>query len=294
MAVYSIWLLEYAHVLTQAISSVLAGQHNKGTRELAFSYIALRGEGHNILIDVGTNNSDSYTQKLLIRDSVVDWQPPEKILAKIGLKPEDIDTVIITHAHYDHMDNLDAFPNAHFYLQNKELMGWMGAIALDKKYSSVNMALNPQNVINAMKKVLMGQMTLVEGECKDVLPGIHLQPSYEGHTFASQMVIVDNTIHGDTDRWIAAGDLVYTRQNLTGMDKDGVYVPVGLGVGSQYNMMKAMDNMMELVDGKINHIIIGHETDNWDIYTSWKADDGLHVAELCLAPGESSLKPDRE
>lgn len=291
MAQYSIWLLEYAHVLTQPISSVMAGQHNKGTRELAFSYVALKGEGHNILIDVGTNNSDSYTRKLSIRDGVIDWQPPEKVLAKIGLKPEDIDTVIITHAHYDHIDNIDAFPNAHFYIQNKELMGWMWAMSLDKKYSSINMALNPDNIIAAMKKVQSGQMTLIDGECRDILPGIHLYPAYDGHTFASQMVVVDNTIRSSADKWIAAGDLVYVRENLTGNDNDGVYVPVGLGVGSQYNMMKTMDQMMNLVKGDISHIIIGHENDNWRIYPSWCTEDGLHVAELCLSSGESSRRP---
>lgn len=291
MAAYSIWLLEYAHVPTQPISSVMAGMHNRGTRELVFTYVVLKGEGHNILIDVGTNNADSYTQKLSLRDNVVDWQPPEKVLAKIGLTPTDIDTVFITHAHYDHMDNLDAFPNAHFYLQRKELMGWMWAMSLDKKYSFVNLALNPENIITAMKKVQSGQMTLVDGECNDILPGIHLYPNYDGHSFAHQVVIIDNTINGVKERWIAAGDVAYVRENITGMGNDGIYVPVGLGVGSQYNMMKAVDEVINLVDGNIKNIIVGHECDNWELFPSWKTNDGLHVAELFLAPGESTRRP---
>jgi N-acyl homoserine lactone hydrolase len=291
MAAYSIWLLEYAHVLTQPISSVLAGQHNKGTRELTFTYLALKGEGHNILIDVGTNNSDSYTQELSVRDQIADWQPPEKVLAKIGLTPEDIDTVFLTHAHYDHMDNLDAFPNAHFYLQHKELMEWMSAIALDKKYGFVNIALNPGNILNAMAKVQSGEMTLVDGECSDVLPGIHLYPMYDGHTFASQVVIIDNLINGVNDRWIAAGDVAYVRENITGVGNDGMYVPVGIGVGSQLNMMKSVDKVIELAKGNMRNIIVGHECDNWGLFPSWKTDDSLHVAELFLAPGVSSYRP---
>jgi N-acyl homoserine lactone hydrolase len=291
VAIYSIWILEYAHVPTQPIGSVLAGQHNKGTRELTFTYIALKGEGHNILIDVGINHSNKYTQELLIRDQVIDYQPPEKILAKIGLSPEEIDTVFITHAHYDHMDNLDAFPNAHFYLQSKELTGWMWAMSLEKKYGSMLVALNPDNVINAMKKVQSGQMTLVEGPCKDVLPGIHLHPEYDGHTFAAQAIIIDNTINGVEERWIAAGDLAYVRENITGIGNDGVYVPLGLGFGSQLNMMKSIDKLIELSNGNIDNIIVGHEVDNWKRYPSWTTSDGLHVAELFLAPGESSSRP---
>lgn len=291
MAVYSMWLLEYAHVPTQPVSSVLAGQHNKGTRELAFTYIALKGEGHNILIDVGTNNEDSESQQLLIRDNVKDFQPPDKVLAKIGLTPADIDTVFITHAHYDHMDNLNAFPNAHFYLQSKELTGWMWAMSLDRKYGSMMLALKPSNIIDAMNMVKEGRMTLVDGESSNVLPGIHLHPEYDGHTFAAQVIIIDNTVNGVVERWIAAGDLAYVRENITGIGNNGVYVPLGLGFGSQLNMMRSIDKIIQLADGNTDNIIVGHEIDNWERYPSWKGSDGLHVAELYLAPGELSRQP---
>ncbi len=291
MAQYSIWLLEYAHVPTQHISSVLAGQHNKGTRELVFSYLLLKGEGHNILVDVGTNQSDPYTQKLHERDHVFDWQSPEKVLAKVGLTPEDIDTVFITHAHYDHMDNLNAFCNAHFYLQRKELEGWLWAMSLDPKYSFINLALNPSNVVTAVEKVKEGRMTLVDGECENILPGIHLYPNYDGHSFAHQVVVIDNTINGVKERWVAAGDAAYVRENLTGIGGDGSYVPLGLAVGSPYNMMKALDDVIQLVEGNMKNIIVGHECDNWELFPAWKTEDGLHVAEIFLAADEPSRKP---
>ena len=189
------------------------------------------------------------------------------------------------------MNNLDAFPNAHFYLQRKELEGLVWAMSLEKKYSFVNLALNPEDIITAMRKVKDGQMTLVDGECYDVLPGIHLYPNYDGHSFAHQVVIIDNTVNSINDKWIAAGDVAYVRENLTGIDSNGVYVPVGLGVGTQYNMMKAVDDVIKLADGNMNKIIVGHECDNWELFPSWKTSDGLHVAELFLAPGESSRRP---
>lgn len=291
MANYSMWLLEYAFVPVQAISSVLAGQHNKGTRNLAFTYIAIKGEGHNILIDVGTDAANEYTKILSERDSITNWNPPEKILANIGLKPEDIDTVILTHAHYDHMNNMDSFPNAHFYLQSKELLGWISAMSLGKKYSSLQMALNPDDIVNAVKKMAEGRLTLIDGECKDLLPGIHLYPAYDGHTYASQMVQVDNDIDGRTDQWILAGDLVYVDQNLTGINNDGVYVPVGLGVGSPFNMMKTYDEILKRANGRMERIVIGHESNNWTKYKSWRTKENLQVAELCVAPGVKSYIP---
>ena len=46
--------------------------------------------------------------------------------------------------------------------------------------------------------------------------------------------------------------------------------------------------VIDLVGGKLNRIIIGHETDNWDIYPSKKCEDGLYMAEIALAEGETS------
>lgn len=54
----------------------------------------------NILIDV----SSGETRNELLND-----------LREIGVKPRDINVIIITHLHWDHIDNLDLFPNAKIY-----------------------------------------------------------------------------------------------------------------------------------------------------------------------------------
>ncbi|MHB8064937.1 MAG: MBL fold metallo-hydrolase, partial [Ruminiclostridium sp.] len=163
MSNYSAWLLEYAHIPEQPISAILAGQHNKGTRDLTFTFGVIVGEGHKILIDAGINGDDEISKKLSIRDGLKDFQPPVKMLQKIGLKTEDIDTVIFTHAHFDHMENMDAFPNAHFYVQKKEIMGWIEAMTLEKKFSSLAFALNPNDIVHAIEKIQSGRMTLIDG-----------------------------------------------------------------------------------------------------------------------------------
>lgn len=281
---YSIWLMEYAHVEQQPISSVLSGQHNKGTRELAFSYVLLVGNGHTVLIDTGTDGESELTKKMHARDGVKLWQPPEAVLGKVGVKPEDVDTVLITHAHYDHMDNLHAFPNAKFIVQEKEILGWTWAMSREKRFRSPNMALKPDNIHEALRLIEEGRMKLVDGEVRDVLPGIDLYPAYDGHTFASQIVAVRR----GEDALAFVGDIAYVRENILGIGGDGVYVPVGLAVGSPYNQMKSFDDIIRIVKGKKEKIVIGHETDNWKLYPSRKYEDGLYVAEICLAQGEKT------
>lgn len=282
---YSIWLLEYAHVPTQPYGSVLQGQHNRGFRELSFTYMLVKGEGHTILIDTGTNGEDEITKKLHERDSVVGWQPPEKVLAKVGVKPEEVDYVLLTHAHYDHMDNLKAFPNAKFIIQEKEILGWVWAMTREKKFRHPHMALKSDNMYTALHLIEEGRMTLVQGEVKNILPNIDLFPVYDGHTFGSQLIIINNP----DGPWINVGDQAYVRENLTGLNGDGVYVPVGLAVGTPYNITQSYDDMKRLAGNDMKRIIIGHETDNWTQFKSKQYEDGLWVAEIALAPEDKSI-----
>ncbi len=282
---YSIWVLEYGHVYDQALGSVLSGQFNKGTCELTFTYTLLKGNGRCILIDTGTNGNDPVTQQYHERDGLKNWQGPEHVLAKVGVKPEDVDTVLITHAHYDHMDNLSAFPNAHFYIQEREIMGWVWAMTREKRFRMPNIALKPQNILDALRLCDEGRMHLVDGEMKNILPDIDLIPAFDGHTFGSQIIAVHN---GD-DTLAFVGDVMYLRESLTGIGNDGRYVPVGMGTGNPFSQMKTFEEVVKLVGGKTENIVIGHSPEIYEMYPSKTWEDKLSVAQVALADGDTSI-----
>ena len=281
---YSIWVLEYSHVYNQAVGSVLSGQFNAGICELTFTYTLLKSKEHTILIDTGTNANDEVTRKMQERDGVVNWQPPEKILAKVGVKPEEVDTVLLTHAHYDHMDNLAAFPNAEFYIQEKELMGWVWAMTREKRFRFPLLALNSRDVYEALKLCEEGRMHLVDGEVKNILPGIDLYPAYDGHTFASQIIAVESA----KGTLAFVGDVLYLRENITGLDGSGRYIPVGMGTGNPYSQMKTFEDINRITGGIEENIIIGHSPEVYTMFPSRTDEDKLSIAEIALADGDVS------
>jgi len=80
----------------------------------------LRSNDRLILVDTGYDEGEGLRRKRPIH------RTPAAALAAVNADPRDIDTVIITHLHYDHAGGLHFFPNATFHLQSRELV-WANA-----------------------------------------------------------------------------------------------------------------------------------------------------------------------
>ena len=287
---YSIWILEYAKCPTQPVGSVFAMKFNAGVMNLPFTYIVIKSGDAISMIDVGYDY-DEVHKDVVDRFEVVSWQPPEKVLAKIGVKPADVKNVFLTHSHYDHMGNLHGFPNAHFYLQKDEMTEWTFVMSLPPRYEWLRIPLVKNDMVEAMKLIADGRMTLVEGHRKNVIPNVELIPVPNSHTFSCQLVLIRNDSDTSGIPWIIAGDCAYSYENLTGSTTNGVMHPVGIFVGSPLNILKSFDTMKDLANGDLNRIIIGHDDECWTRYPSWVTEDGLHVAEVCLEKTEPSRRP---
>jgi glyoxylase-like metal-dependent hydrolase (beta-lactamase superfamily II) len=52
--------------------------------------------------------------------------PPAEALAQLGVDPAAVDLLILTHCHYDHIGNLDAFPATPLLISRREYQFWTG------------------------------------------------------------------------------------------------------------------------------------------------------------------------
>jgi N-acyl homoserine lactone hydrolase len=281
-AEYSIRVLEYARA--PACPAFVLAYGALGSRVLPYSLTILQSRDRTILVDTGYDDT-AFGHTLAEIDGITIWTPPVAVLERVGIDPADVDVILLTHAHYDHLGNIERFPNAVAYMQRRELEKWSWALALPPKLSWLRDGVDLRDVQATLELVRSDRLRLLDGAVSDVLPGLHLVPDFDTHTYGHQHVVVEDERSGT---WVLPGDAVYSYDNLGGLDGSGRYVPIGYATGSQENSLLAINRMMQAVDGNPRRIVPGHEHQVFEQFPTRQYQDGLCAAEITLRPGDES------
>ncbi len=173
----------------------------EGFAELPVTVFLVQGNGHNILIDTGMSNTEIAGKYHHPGSYQPEGAAIYEQLEKLGMKCEDIDTIIFTHLHWDHVYYLDKFTNAKLYVQRVEYEFALNPIPLYyKSYEYPVLGLTPQFAGK--------EFVLLDGEA-EILDGISVYPS-PGHSVGHQTITV-NTKEGV---YHCCGDLIFTYDNL--------------------------------------------------------------------------------
>ncbi|MBL6456648.1 N-acyl homoserine lactonase family protein [Belnapia sp. T6] len=252
---------------------------NTGTHEIPMIYSAIRPAGTDrlFLVDTGFAGGDSMTGRRF-----ADVETPEEVLGKVGLAPAQVDTILLTHLHFDHAGNIDAFPGAEIIVQRSEYEGWQRALAelednAAGKQSWVLSSLNLDDIARMERAVAAGRVRFVEGDV-EVFPGITLRLEPESHSFGSQWVEVA-TPDGP---FVLAGDVLASYANIERM------WPPGYHQGNGWRLLQGYRRLRALVGEELHRIVPGHDMEVFRRVPS-RVIGRNPVAELHLARGDRSF-----
>jgi len=171
-----------------------------------------------------------------------DAQHIDRALAGIGLRCDDIETVILTHLHWDHCYNLEYFQRAEFIVQKSELAYAVAPLPAERRSYEVDIPTLRPPWMQVVDRIIP-----VDGDV-EIHPGIsviHLP----GHTPGSQGILVDTK----DGTWVIAGDAVPLYDNLEETDTVQI-LPSGL----YQNMFDYHDSLKRLEPFR-GTILPGHD-----------------------------------
>ena len=268
---WELFVIEYARSRGQPIASLLAGVFDEGTIDLPFAFVMARRGALIVLIDTGFMREGSGVE-MAERFGIAEWISPVRMVQQLGVAASAVTHIVISHAHYDHMGAIDQFPRAHLFLQKRELLSWVEAMALPRQFGALTAVLDPTDIHAALHAAEEHRLTLLEGDRDDLLPGLHVRCA-EGHTLGQQYVVLETAC----GKFVVSGDCIYSSRNLRGRDGDGVYIPLGGGIGSVWDQLKSMDRMNEEVGGDIGRVLILHDFERWSRLEVFAEVEGFRI-----------------
>jgi glyoxylase-like metal-dependent hydrolase (beta-lactamase superfamily II) len=235
---YEIYAIRYATIPGFPVSELVAGAAPERKLDLAMMIWLIRGNGRNILVDSGF-----YHDRFFKDWHVNDFTKPSDALKRVGLKPEDITDLIISHMHWDHADGMDLFPNARIWIQKDELQYYAGEAWQSK---DTHGGIDEEDVLTLVKLNMQGRVDLVNGDAQEIIPGV---TCYTGgkHTYQSQYVGVQT----------AAGTVVLASDNMYLYENLERHVPIAATVDAASNL-RAQDRMRQIA-ARPGLIIPGHD-----------------------------------
>jgi glyoxylase-like metal-dependent hydrolase (beta-lactamase superfamily II) len=254
---WEVYVLEYARAKDQPVASLINGTHDEGVRDTPFSFVMARSGDRIVLVDTGFMR-EGIGAEMSERFNVPDWISPLRLLAELGVAPEDVTDIVLSHAHFDHMGSIHKFPRARLYIQKSELLSWHEAMALPRQFGYLTAIINPDDLRSMFDASVEHRVTLLDGDRHNLLPGLHARLG-PGHTVGQQFVVIETT-RGDI---VVSGDCVYGARNLKGHAGDGVYVPLNNAVGSVWDQLRTIDRINEAIEGDLGRLIILHDVERW-------------------------------
>jgi glyoxylase-like metal-dependent hydrolase (beta-lactamase superfamily II) len=201
-----------------------------------FFWVIRDGEG-TTLVDCGFDPAVA-----LRRDRTV-LVDPVVAMRGLGIQPSTVRRLVITHAHYDHIGNLGAFPAAEIILARREYDFWAGPHAGRTQFAHATEAAELAHLAKAGED---GRLRLVDGTA-DVAPGLEVVV-VGGHTpgqLIAKVVVPGGTV-------VLAADALHFYEEL---ERDWPFFVVS----NLLERYRGFDLLREMTEDSGLHLVAGHD-----------------------------------
>lgn len=147
--------------------------------EMAYYFWVLRSAQSTIVVDTGYAPAVGARRGRTLRCDPLD------AVRAIGIDPQAVETVLVTHFHYDHVGNLGAYPNATLVVPRRELDFWTGPLAAREQFGA-HVEADEIAAIAAADRA--GRVRTTDGT-EEVAPGV-TAISVGGHSPGQQLIRV--------------------------------------------------------------------------------------------------------
>jgi glyoxylase-like metal-dependent hydrolase (beta-lactamase superfamily II) len=206
--------------------------------EVAYYYWIIRDPGGNVtLVDTGFAPASGDRRGR-------EWDStPAQSLPALGIDPGAVTTVVVTHAHWDHIGNLRQFPGAEIVISQAEYDFWTSPLARRAQFAA---HAEPDEIAVLEAARRDGRLTLVRGRHARQ-PGVELI-EVGGHT-PGQLIVTVITARGMV---VLASDALHFYEEI---ERDRPFAIVADLPG----MYRAYDLLAGLAGQPGVHLVAGHD-----------------------------------
>ena len=151
-----------------------------GAQTLDYYFWVLRNGARTVVVDTG------FDPKVGTRRGRRTLAAPAEALAAIGVEPDKVETLILTHLHYDHIGNVGLFSDATVLAPGTDLDFWCGPMARRPQFAE---HVEATELALLARLEAEGRLQRYDGE-RELLPGVRMIP-LPGHSPGQHGLLVD-------------------------------------------------------------------------------------------------------
>ena len=233
---YEVLAVKYATRAARRADLFIGGDPHDADTAMDYYLWVVRNQDSVFVVDTGFN------EDMAVKRGRTLLRRPADALKLVGVEPESVGQVIVTHLHNDHVGAFDSFPNAVFHLQDDEMDFATGRYMCHER---LRKPYEPDHVVGLVRLVFRNQVVFHDGD-EELAAGLSVH-RIGGHSKGLQAVRV-HTRRG----WVVlASDASHYYEHF----EKGRAFPVVFHVG---DLLQGYRRLAMLADSP-RHIVPGHD-----------------------------------